>query len=85
MIIVQILKAPQIPHQQSYEPDHSLTEAFEGPPTCSNTPLFLEPLPLTRPHKMSVFDEAKKVAAEFEYSSHDLNRGVKEFIRQMGW
>lgn len=28
-------------------------------------------------------DEAKKVAAEFEYSPKDVNKGVKEFIQQM--
>ena len=32
---------------------------------------------------MSVLEEAKRVAAEFEYSSEDLNRGVKAFISQM--
>ncbi|CAD6593173.1 MAG: glucokinase [Alectoria sarmentosa] len=32
---------------------------------------------------MSVLEEAKRVAAEFEYSPEDLNRGVKAFISQM--
>ncbi|GAM89153.1 hypothetical protein ANO11243_071890 [Dothideomycetidae sp. 11243] len=32
---------------------------------------------------MALADAAKKVAAEFEYSASDVNRGVKEFIRQM--
>lgn len=32
---------------------------------------------------MSLLEEARKVAAEFEYSADDVNTGVKEFIRQM--
>lgn len=32
---------------------------------------------------MSVLEESKRVAAEFEYSSEDLNKGVKAFITQM--
>ena len=33
---------------------------------------------------MSLLDEARRVAAEFEYSPEDVNKGVNEFIRQMG-
>ncbi|KAK4998256.1 glucokinase [Elasticomyces elasticus] len=32
---------------------------------------------------MGLADEAKRVAAEFEYSAEDVNKGVKEFIREM--
>lgn len=32
---------------------------------------------------MSLLEEAKRVAAEFEYSPEDLNRGVEAFISQM--
>lgn len=32
---------------------------------------------------MALAEEAKRIAAEFEYSKKDLNNGVKEFIRQM--
>ena len=32
---------------------------------------------------MALAAEAKKVAAEFDYSAEDVNNGVKEFIRQM--
>jgi hexokinase len=34
---------------------------------------------------MSLLDEARRVAAEFEYSVDDLKKGVKEFVREMGW
>ena len=33
---------------------------------------------------MGLLDDARRVAAEFEYSANDVNKGVKEFIRQMG-
>jgi len=33
---------------------------------------------------MSLIEEAKKVAAEFEYPGAEVNKGVREFIRQMG-
>ncbi|CAO1598931.1 glucokinase, variant 2 [Xanthoria calcicola] len=32
---------------------------------------------------MGLLDDARMVAAEFEYSANDVNKGVKEFIRQM--
>jgi len=32
---------------------------------------------------MSLLKEAKRVAAEFEYSPEVLNKGVKAFINQM--
>jgi len=33
---------------------------------------------------MGLAEEAQRVAAEFEYGDEALNKGVKEFIRQMG-
>jgi len=33
---------------------------------------------------MSLADSARKVAAEFEYSAEDVNKGVKQFLKQMG-
>jgi hypothetical protein len=33
---------------------------------------------------MTLAEEAKRVAAEFDYSDEDVNKAVKEFIRQMG-
>lgn len=51
---------------------------------CPNTYIFGESLPISRPHKMSLLDEARKVAAEFDYPAEEVNKGVKEFIRQMG-
>ena len=33
---------------------------------------------------MSLLDGARRVAAEFDYPTENVNRGVKEFIKQMG-
>ena len=32
---------------------------------------------------MALEAEAKRMAAQFEYSSEDVNKGVKQFIREM--
>ncbi len=57
----------------------------QSPPAfCENSDIFSQPPPISRPHKMSLIEEAKKVAAEFEYPGAEVNKGVREFIRQMG-
>lgn len=33
---------------------------------------------------MSLEAETKSVVAQFEYTDEDVNKGVKEFLRQMG-
>ena len=33
---------------------------------------------------MSVLEEAKRIAAEFDYTDDDVRKGVAEFIKQMG-
>ena len=33
---------------------------------------------------MALVEKAKRVAAEFEYPPDELNRGVQEFLREMG-
>ena len=51
---------------------------------CINKDLFSEDLPYTRVQKMSLMDEARQVAAEFDYSAEAVNKGVKEFMKEMG-
>jgi len=46
-------------------------------------PFFTEP-PVSRPHKMSLLEEAKRVAAEFDYPDDEVRKSVKHFISQMG-
>lgn len=51
---------------------------------CRNPHIFAEPLPVSRPHRMSLLEDVRRVAKEFEYPTEEVNKGVKEFIRQMG-
>src|SRR2546421_8824859 len=34
---------------------------------------------------MTLSEATQRVVAEFEYSADDVRKGVKEFMRQMGW
>ncbi len=52
---------------------------------CERSNVFTEPLPISHPYKMSLLEEARRVAGEFEYPAVEVNKGVKEFIRQMSW
>ena len=53
-------------------------------PICREEDLFSTPLPITRPHKMALLEEATRVAGQFDYPPEELNKGVKAFIQQMG-
>lgn len=51
--------------------------------TCESPHPFPTEAPISRPHKMSLLAEAKRVAAEFEYTDEDVRRGVAEFVAEM--
>jgi hypothetical protein len=51
---------------------------------CRPKSIFDPELPYSRaPTNMALHEEAKRMAAEFEYTPDQVNKGVKEFIRQM--
>ena len=81
---IQVFKTP---FELSTEPSRSsyYRGAFDAIPQsmCRKVNLFQESLPVSRPYKMSLLEEAKRVAAEFDYSKEDLNEGVKAFISQV--
>lgn len=59
-------------------------EQLEPGTQCRPRSLFSEELPISQAlTNMALEREAKRVAAQFEYSSEDVNKGVKEFIREM--
>lgn len=63
------------------------TPLVSHPPTfssCPNTNPLREALPICTRSKMGLIEDARRVAAEFEYPPDEVNRGVKAFIRQMG-
>lgn len=81
---VQIFKDPINLGLSVSETSHCEEGPLLGPlPVCRARNPLLEPQLVSRPHKMSLLEEAKRVAAEFEYSPEDLNKGVKAFISQM--
>lgn len=51
---------------------------------CRPKSIFDPELPYFRvPANMALLEEVKRTAAEFEYPPEEVNKGVKEFIRQM--
>ena len=85
VLLIQFLKPAFLHIETSWGPVNKTNDQLQTPLTCPNAAVFLDPLPTSRPHKMSELKGAKRLAGEFEYSAEDLNRGVKAFISQMGW
>lgn len=83
MLLTQFLLPPSEYFVPKFRGALSYGDKVDSTAVCPNIPIILAPLPTSRPHRMSLLEEAKKVAAEFEYSSNDVNKGVKEFVRQM--
>lgn len=82
VLVVQFFRPlPQTLYQNIWEPKHDkISEAV-----CRNPHILTEPPPISRPHRMSLLEEVRRVATQFDYSAEEVNKGVKEFIRQMGW
>ena len=85
VLAIQVFKSPstifEVPSEEVYVQEGILV----GPaPICRKEDLFLAPLPVSRPHKMALLEEAKRVAGQFDYPSEEFNKGVKAFIQQMG-
>lgn len=92
--------APHFPHTvlRFFTKDQHWTVSSPGI-TLRNPVLFTEPQICPKPEQivefkgtfrshpkrsMALADQAKRVAAEFEFSDDGLNKAVKEFIREMG-
>jgi hypothetical protein len=72
-------ESPQRYPPTSYSPLLKLVDQL----ICESPhPFSIEP-PVSRPHKMSLLEEAKRVAAEFDYTDDEVRKGVKHFISQM--
>jgi hypothetical protein len=80
-----------------YHPDilavHSFLKATSSPPALpdhNNSPVCENPIPFptvaptSRPLAMALEAETKAFVAKFDYTDEDVNKGVKEFLRQMG-
>jgi len=53
------------------------------PGTCESLHPFPTEALVSRPHKMALLQEAKRIAAEFEFSDEEVQKNVVEFISQM--
>jgi hexokinase len=59
-------------------------EQLEPGTQCKPKSLFSAELPVTHVlTNMALEAEAKRMVAQFEYTAEDVNKGVKEFIREM--
>lgn len=85
VLAIQVFKSPSTIFEVPSEEFYIGHGALEGPaPICREEDLFSAPLPISRPHKMALLDQAKRVAEQFDYPPEELNKGVKAFIQQMG-
>ena len=81
VLVIQLLREPVIfPQEPQLTSKHTAKADWFTP---ANTNIFHQPLPVSRPQKMTLLEEAKRVASEFEYSAEDVRRGVEAFISQM--
>ena len=86
MIVIQVFKAPSTIFEAPSEEVYIQRDTKEGSaPICREEDLFSNHLPISRPHKMALLEEAKRVAEQFDLPPEELNKGVKAFIQQMGW
>ncbi len=85
MLAIQVFKSPSIIFEEPTDENYTRHGIPEGPaPVCREEDLFSAPLPVSRPHKMALLEEARRVAGQFDYPPEELNNGVKAFIQQMG-
>ena len=72
------------PFGDSVRRQEAYYDQLEPGKLCWSKSIFDPELPCSRaPANMALLEEAKRVAAEFEYPPEEVNKGVKEFIRQM--
>lgn len=84
VLLIQFLRPSHVLVQQSDWWSQNSSDNIHPAPTCKNINIFEDSQPISRSFKMTLLDEAKRVAAEFEYPAEEVNKGVKEFIKQMG-
>lgn len=77
------LRSPPAASPPAYCPPHP-ANPFLDPLICPQSSIEQSgTLYNTAPRNMGLAQEASRVAQEFEYTSDDVNKGVKEFIREM--
>lgn len=86
VLVLQFLRPWPAPiHSALWDPEEQEQEhiRLQSEAVCEILNIFAEPLPISRPYRMSLLEDARRVAQEFDYPAAEVNKGVKEFIRQM--
>jgi hypothetical protein len=95
VLLFQLLGSPNIPadfaFNQEYSPfgdsvrrQEAYYDQLEPGTQCRPKSIFNPELPYSKaPTNMALHEEAKRMAAEFDYTTDQVNKTVKEFIRQM--
>ena len=84
VLVIQLIISSHVRIGTTFQDLGGTGASLDSVAICPNTPVLQEPLPISRPYKMALLEQARRVAAEFEYPPENVNKGVKEFIRQMG-
>lgn len=85
VLVVQLLRPSPVPiYSTIWDPEQENVR-LQSEAVCENLNIFAEPLPVSRTYRMSLLEDARRVAQEFDYPAAEVNKGVKEFIREMSW
>jgi hexokinase len=99
VLVVQLLVAPHLPHDilRFFTPQHRHATSpaarlhepalYRTPSTCpkpSQKVEFAGTFNTDTERSMALAEQAKRVAAEFDFGPDAVNKAVKEFIREMG-
>ncbi|KAL9008860.1 MAG: hypothetical protein Q9173_006058 [Seirophora scorigena] len=82
LLLVEVLR-PSTTLLRFPRPKPSTSSSSSSSTTCPNESAVPSTFPTCTAYKMGLIEDARDVAREFEFSSADVNKGVKEFIRQM--
>ena len=83
-LLQQIRLPPVDPLERGRLVQRQAPRPTRRPPVCPNIPFLLESTPIYRKEKMALQAATQKMVAEFDYPASDINKGVKEFLREMG-
>lgn len=83
--------APAVQRPRTYSPfgdsvyrQEAYFDQLEPGTQCKPKNIFIDELPTSlAPTNMALADEVKRVAALFDYPAAEVNKGVKEYLRQM--
>jgi Hexokinase len=75
---------PLTPFGDNVRRQEAYFDQLEPGTQCKPRSLFSSELPYSQvPTNMALVERAKQIAAEFEYPTEEVRKGVKEFIREM--